>query len=563
MNRKFLAFLCIILLIFSCKDSNEYAQYNITKSAIGEEAMVVTAHPEATRIGIEILKKGGNAVDAAIAVQFALAVCYPVAGNIGGGGFMIYRDKDGNSFALDYREKAPLKASENMYLDKSGNPIKNLSTLGHLAAGVPGTVDGMVEAFHRFSKLKDWKALIQPSIDLALNGVVLTEREARNLNNSVEKFKAHNTIDHVFMHGGWLTGDIMIQTDLGHTLEEIRDKGRNGFYEGKTANFILGEMRRGHGIITMEDLKNYKSVWREPVTFKYRGYNFISMPPPSSGGIALAQLLKTIEPYNLGEMGFHTSQSVHLMIEAEKRAYADRATYLGDPDFFDIPIVGLIDSMYIANRFSDFDPKVATSVHLIQAGSPEQEQTTHYSIIDDEGNSVSMTTTLNGGYGAYTIVGHAGFLLNNEMDDFSSKPGHPNMYGLIGAAVNKIEPGKRMLSSMTPTIIEKDGKVVLIVGTPGGSTIITSVFQTIVNIIDYNMSAIEAVTAPRFHHQWVPEDVFVEELFPVSLRNSLSEMGHKVTERSAIGRVEAIRIRPDGKIEGAADPRGDDDAKGY
>ncbi len=558
-----IGFLTCFLIITGCRKLNEIPSYNITKTAFGESAMVVTAHPEATRIGVEILKRGGNAIDAAIAVQFALAVCYPVAGNIGGGGFMIYRDKEGNSYALDFREKAPWKSSRDMFLDQEGEPVKDLSTRGHLAAGVPGSVDGMAEAFQRFSKLKDWKVLLQPAIDLALKGVVLTEREAKNLNQNVEKFILHNTHENVFMHGGWIPGDLLIQEDLGNTLKEIRDKGRDGFYRGKVANFIEGEMRRGHGLITKTDLENYKSVWREPIHFKYRGYEIISMPPPSSGGIALAQLLKMVEPYDLSAFGFHSSEAVHVMIEAEKRAYADRATYLGDDDFYPVPKRELLDSTYIASRFSDFNPGRATPVDNITAGSLEKEQTTHFSIIDGEGNSVSITTTINGGYGSYTVVGRAGFLLNNEMDDFSIKPGVPNMFGLIGAEANKIEPGKRMLSSMTPVIVEKDGKVCLIVGTPGGSTIITSVFQTIVNIIDFNMTASEAVSAPRFHHQWRPEDVYVEAEFPNKIIEYLTGKGHKFTQRSSIGRVEAILVKEDGTIEGAADPRGDDDAKGY
>jgi gamma-glutamyltranspeptidase/glutathione hydrolase len=553
-----------VILLASCKKSVDIPIYNITKTVIDDSSMVVSAHPEATRIGLDILKQGGNAVDAAIAVQFALGVCYPVAGNIGGGGFMVLRTSDGEAFALDYREKAPGSATYDMYLDDNGDPIDQLSTRGHLAAGVPGSVDGMVEAFNKFSKLNDWKALVQPSVDLARNGYKATERQARGYNSNKDNFEKHNTRPTVFTAQVWKEGDLVIQEDLAKTLEYIRDYGRAGFYEGPVADLIVAEMERGNGIITHEDLKAYNSVWRTPIQFDYRNHQIISMPPPSSGGVVLAQMMKTVEPYDISSMGFHSTEAVHLMIEAERRSYADRSTHLGDGDYYDVPLEVLLSDDYISSRFADYNPNKASISSEIEAGIIESEETTHYSVLDHEGNAVSVTTTLNGGFGSKTVVGGAGFLLNNEMDDFSIKPGVPNMYGLVGAEANKIEPGKRMLSSMTPTIVVKNNKPYIVVGTPGGSTIITSVFQTIVNIIDFGMTASEAVQAPRFHHQWQPDEVMLEDdALSLEIRSGLEKMGHKLNQRGKIGRVEAILINVDGTIEGAADTRGDDDAKGY
>ena len=549
----------------ACRKSNvDEPIYNITKTVVDDSAMVVTAHPEATRIGLEILRAGGNAVDASIAVQMALAVCYPVAGNIGGGGFMIYRDNAGNAYSLDYREKAPGAAFPDMYLDSLGNPIDKLSTKGHLAAGVPGTVDGMYRAYQRFSKLKDWKKLIQPAIDLAEKGYKVTERQAKAYNRYQEDFKKYNTQDHAFT-GEWKKGQLLIQGDLAETLKRVRDGGRDGFYSGKTAELLVAEMNRGNGVITLEDLQNYESKWREPVKTTYRGHTVISMPPPSSGGVALSQLLSMVEPYDLREMGFQSPESVHLIVEAERRVYADRATYLGDPDFFSVPIDTLTSKYYTASRMANFDKEQASISDSTEAGVIESEETTHYSILDPYGNAVSMTTTLNGGFGSTTIVGGGGFFLNNEMDDFSIKPGVPNMFGLIGAEANKVEAGKRMLSSMTPSIVEKDGSLYIVVGTPGGSTIITSVFQTIINIIDYDMNASEAVQAPRFHHQWLPDMIFHEDdALSEETKKILTDMGHKLSQRGKIGKVEAILISGGGKtVEGAADIRADDDAKGF
>ncbi len=555
----------VILFLFQCKTSTENQHlYNVTKSVIVDSAVVVSAHPLATQIGIDILKKGGNAVDAAIAVQFALAVCYPVAGNIGGGGFMVYRSAGGDVATLDYREKAPSAATKSMYLDTFGEPLAEKSIYGHLAAGVPGTVDGMFKAYEKYSLLKNWSALIQPAIDMAEKGFPLTEREADNLNKNQDNFIKYNQSKTAFHREKWLTGDLLIQKQLAKTLASIRDYGRDGFYFGQVADAIVSEMERGGGIITHKDLEEYQSIWRAPIIFGYRGHKLITMPPPSSGGIALAQLLKMIEPYDLKEMGFQSAAAVHLMVEAERRVYADRSQHLGDADFYPVPIKNLLDSVYIQNRMSDFNPRQASISEQISYGKIESEETTHFSIVDTYGNAVSMTTTLNGSYGAFTVVDNGGFILNNEMDDFSVKPGSPNIYGLIGADANKIEPNKRMLSSMTPTIIEKEGQLFMVVGTPGGSTIITSVFQTIVNVIDFGMNADNAVQLPRFHHQWKPDLLYVEtDALEPKVRNVLEAIGHNIKEREPIGRVEVIVRTPNGQWQGAADKRGDDDAKGY
>ncbi|MDM1062790.1 gamma-glutamyltransferase [Empedobacter falsenii] len=532
-----------------------------------KNGVVVTAHPEASKVGVEILKKGGNAIDASIAVQFALAVVYPNAGNIGGGGFLVYRDSKGKTDALDYREKAPLKASEDMYWDKNGNAITDLSLYGQFAAGVPGTVDGMVKAHEKYGKL-NWKELVQPAINLAQKGFKITKQQASELTNKHNDFVKYNSKTNALTSkSSWKEGDLLIQKDLANTLKLIQQKGRAGFYEGKTADLIVREMKRGNGIISHEDLKEYQSVWRTPVSGNYKGLKVISMPPPSSGGIALVSLFQSIEDYPINKWGFQADSTIQVMVEAERRVYADRAEHLGDPDFIKVPQKQLLDKSYNVNRMKDFSFEKATPSSAIKAGEiigKESMETTHYVIVDKDGNAASVTTTLNNSYGSLVVVEGAGFLLNDEMDDFSVKPGTPNLYGLVGGKANAIEPSKRMLSSMTPSILEKDGKLFMVVGTPGGSTIITSVFQAILNVVDFGMTMQEAVAAPRFHHQWLPDQIDYEpNAISENVRESLKQKGYTLKERKPYGRVEGILVNSDGTYQAGADPRGDDKAVGY
>ncbi|MDM1040754.1 MULTISPECIES: gamma-glutamyltransferase [Empedobacter] len=532
-----------------------------------KNGVVVTAHPEASKVGVEILKKGGNAIDASIAVQFALAVVYPNAGNIGGGGFLVYRDAKGKTDALDYREKAPLKASEDMYWDKNGNAITDLSLYGQFAAGVPGTVDGMVKAHEKYGKL-NWKELVQPAINLAQKGFKITKQQASELTNKHNDFVKYNSKTNALTSkSSWKEGDLLIQKDLANTLKLIQQKGRAGFYEGKTADLIVKEMKRGNGIISHEDLKEYQSVWRTPVSGNYKGLKVISMPPPSSGGIALVSLFQSIEDYPINKWGFQADSTIQVMVEAERRVYADRAEHLGDPDFIKVPQKQLLDKSYNVNRMKDFSFDKATPSSAVKAGEiigKESMETTHYVIVDKDGNAASVTTTLNNSYGSLVVVEGAGFLLNDEMDDFSVKPGTPNLYGLVGGKANAIEPSKRMLSSMTPSILEKDGKLFMVVGTPGGSTIITSVFQAILNVVDFGMTMQEAVAAPRFHHQWLPDQIDYEpNAISENVRESLKQKGYTLKERKPYGRVEGILVNSDKTYQAGADPRGDDKAVGY
>jgi len=537
-------------------------QYSSIKKSTGKHGAVVSAHPLASQAGLLMLKKGGNAFDAAIATQWALAVVYPGAGNIGGGGFMVATLKNKPPVALDYRETAPAGASKDMYLDADGNANSEKSLYGHLSAGVPGTVAGLF-ASHRFAKLS-MQVLIQPAIDLAEKGFVITEGEAQALNNARESFEKYNTQTPVLVKAnGWKKGDTLVQKDLANTLKRIKNNGQKGFYEGTTAQLIVEEMKRGNGLISLEDLKNYKAKFREAQQFDYRGHRIIGMPMPSSGGLLLTQMLKMTEPYNIARMGFQTAASVQLMIEVERRAYADRAKYMGDADFYKVPVAELSDNTYLKNRMKDYRPGEAgnskTTVEGIVPGY-ESEETTHLSVIDNQGNAVSVTTTLNNNYGSKTVVAGAGFLLNDEMDDFSAKPGSPNLFGAVGGKANAIEPGKRMLSSMAPTIVLKDKKPFLVVGTPGGTTIPTSVFQTIVNIIDFKMTTDDAVNQPKFHHQWLPDEVFIERKFRPATSEQLKNIGYKLTERGQIGRTEVIKVLPGGEFEAVADHRGDDSA---
>ena len=570
---KRLAFSFFLVFIFhACNTTKNVSRvklnpynYQSTKKIIAEQAAVVSAHPLASKVGIEILKMGGNAVDAAIAVQLALAVVYPAAGNLGGGGFLVAKLNDGRELAIDYREMAPGQANRDMYIDKDGTPRTDKSQYGHLSAGVPGTVAGLFEAY-TYAKLP-FKELIQPAIDLAEKGFVITEREANSLNSLQDELKEFNTILPVFVKTvPWKAGDVLIQKDLASTLKRIRDKGAAGFYEGKTARLIVKEMERGTGIISYEDLKNYKAKSRPAHRFDYKGYTIIGMPMPSSGGLLLHQMMKMIESRNIAEMGFHSPRAVQLMTEVERRAFADRAKYMGDADFYKVPVKEITSETYLQERMKDYDPeKASISVEIKPGQIPgyESTETSHLSIIDKDGNAVAVTTTLNNSYGSKTVVGGAGFFLNDQMDDFSIKPGVANMYGAVGGEANSIVPGKRMLSSMTPTIVLKNDKPYIIVGTPGGTTIPTSVFQSLVNIIEFGLSAEDAVYKPKFHHQWLPDSVKVEKDFPATVRDQLSKKGYLFREVSSIGRTELILIRPDKKVEAIADIRGEDSAEGF
>ena len=551
-----------MFIIFSCNHR--------PSGTLSKNGMVSSAHPLASKVGIDILKKGGNAFDAAIAVHFALAVVYPQAGNLGGGGFAVYRLENGQTGSLDFREKAPNMSSRDMYLiNKEGDLVVdgNKSRIGHLASGVPGSVDGMLKLYEKFST-KNWGELISPSINYAENGFKITKKQSRGLNNVRESFDKVNNKPIAFLkESNWEEGDLLIQKDLAKTLNRIKDDKRDGFYSGITADLIVKEMNRGSGIITHEDLKNYSSLWRDPIIGNYKGHKIISMGPPSSGGIALLQLLHGADQHNTSNYEHNSINYINLLTEIESRVYADRATYLGDDDFYDVPKSSLLDKNYLNSKFNTINKDIKTKSSDIKSGNiilNESEETTHFSIVDSFGNAVSVTTTINSSFGSKVVVDGAGFLLNNEMDDFSIKPGFPNMFGLVGGEANAIKPNKRMLSSMTPTILEKNDKLFMVLGTPGGSTIITSVFQTILNVIDYNMGMQEAVDSKKFHHQWLPDVLVVEEeTLSDELSNKLTQIGHKIVKRSSLGRMDCILIKEDGSLEGGADKRGDNIALGY
>jgi len=569
MKKKIFLFLfTFIICSFQIASAQQQAlnpyQYKTSKKVICKNGAVVSAHALASEIGVNILKQGGNAVDAAIATQLALAVVFSGAGNIGGGGFMIIHLKNGKNMAIDFREVAPGTASRDMYLDTNGNAQMNLSQDGHLATGVPGSVAGIFEAM-KYAKLP-FKKLIQPAIDLAEKGYVLSGAEARSFDAAKNEFIKLNTVVPVFVKkDGWKAGDTLVQKDLANTLKRIRDNGVKGFYEGETARLIAAEMKRGKGIITEDDLKNYKAIVRVPLMFNYKGNTVATMPLSSSGGIILEQMMKMSQMHNIDKMKYGTVQSVQLMTEIERRSFADRAKFLGDPDFVKVPVKTLVSNEYLKQRMSDYEPGKAGNSKDIQAGtiSNESNETTHFDVVDKDGNAVSETTTLNGWYGSKVVVAGAGFFLNNEMDDFSVKPGVPNMFGAVGAEANAIEPRKRMLSSMTPTIVLKNNKPWIIVGTPGGTTIPTSVYQTLIDIIDFKMSPEDAVNKPKFHHQWLPDVIDVEDTFNKNVVDELRKMGYKISVKSGIGRTEVIMIQPDGTIIGVGDGRGEDAAVGY
>ncbi|MBC3758832.1 gamma-glutamyltransferase [Hyunsoonleella sp. SJ7] len=560
-------FIAFIGLFSSCKNKSKSQNQEPKYGLIAKNAMVVSARKEASQIGVDMLKQGGNAFDAMVATHLALAVAYPYAGNLGGGGFMVYRKADGEIGSLDFREKAPLGATRDMYLDDNGEVIPNKSWLGALAAGVPGSVAGIFEVHEKLGSLP-LETIFEPILNLANKGVVVTEKQVNTIKEYQPLFRDVNK-DSIPFDKNWKVGDTIKYPALASTLERILLFGKNEFYKGETAKKLVQFIQDNGGILTLEDLEKYEAKWRKPITFTYDDLNIISMGPPSSGGICMAQILKMVEPFHLDEYGHNSLKTIQTITEAERRAYADRSFYLGDSDFVKIPIQTLISDAYLTGRMDNFSFERATPSSQLSHGNIEvieSYETTHYSLVDQFGNAIAVTTTLNGAYGSKLYCPELGFFLNNEMDDFSSKPGVPNMFGLVGAEANSIAPEKRMLSSMTPTIVEKNGEFYMTLGTPGGATIITSVLQTILNVHEFGMTMQEAVDAPRFHHQWLPDEIVMEpNSFDKSLIEQLKILGYQIREGESIilGKVDGILVLSDKSYEGGADRRGDDTAIGF
>jgi gamma-glutamyltranspeptidase/glutathione hydrolase len=556
------AFATLFLLTQSCTTPEKDV---FQKHSISKKGMVVTAHYLATQVGLDILQQGGNAVDAAIAVQFALAVVFPRAGNIGGGGFLVFRNAEGDVKSLDFREKAPSDAFRDMFLTDS---TKSILESG-LAVGIPGTVAGMWEMYHSLKPNLPFSDLLQPAIGMAREGFAITEAEAERLNTYKQLFLDNNDYPIPFVkEATWLTGDLLKQTELANMLERIAEEGPDAFYKGGNAIYLTQAVRNKSGIIRIQDMSSYKPVWRETVSSSFKKYTIHSMPPPSSGGLTLIQILKMIEPFSLELNAWESAYNIHLVVEASKRAFANRSIYLGDPDFVNIEQNKLLSAAFLTNQMLEYDPNFATEINAIEqklpAGLPKEHyETTHFSIVDAAGNAVAITTTLNSNYGSGIFVKEGGYFLNNQMDDFSIAPGIPNQYGLVGAEANSIAGNKRMLSSMSPTIIESDGELFMVLGAPGGPTIVSSVLLVFLNVAEFELPLAEAVASRRFHHQYLPDEIVVEDMgWNPEVLKSLEERGHKIRKIKSMGAIAAIRVLQDKTLEGAADPRDESHAQG-